>query len=147
MAYLNKVMLIGNLGKDAEIRVAQSGNKCVTFSMATAKRYKDANGNQQEVTTWHNVVGWGKIADTFEQLQVKKGTSIYVEGSIANRTWTDQQGAKRYVTEISMSNFQLLTPRNAQQAAPAYGYPQEPQQEPPPQSQGYMAGVDDDLPF
>lgn len=146
MAYLNKVMLIGNLGKDAEIRLSQgNGNKCVSFTLATAKRYRDNNGEQKEVTTWHNVVGWGKIADTFETLQVKKGTSIYVEGSIANRTWTDQQGAKRYVTEISMSNFQLLTPKSAQQSAPAYGYPQEPQQAQPPQ--GYMAGVDDDLPF
>lgn len=124
MAYLNKVMLIGNIGKDPEIRMGQStGRKCAKFSLATSKRYRDNNGEQREQTTWHNIVAWGKIADTIEQLQLAKGTSLYVEGEIANRTWTDQAGANRYVTEINISTFQILTPRG-QGAQQGGGRPQ-----------------------
>jgi len=116
MAYLNKVMLIGNIGKDPEIRVStQTGSKVVNFSLATSRRYRDNNGEQKEDTQWHNIVGWGKIADVVEQLQIRKGTSLYVEGRLANRSWTDQtSGQKRYVTEINMDTFQLLTPRQQQ---------------------------------
>ena len=104
MAYLNKVMLIGNIGKDPEIRVNQAtGKKVAKFSLATSKRYRDNNGEQKELTEWHTVVGFGKLADFFEQLGVRKGTSLYVEGELTNRSWTDQtSGQKRYVTEINM---------------------------------------------
>ena len=114
MAYLNKVMLIGNIGKDPEIRVNQiSGKKVVKFSLATSKRYRDNNGEQKEQTEWHTIVGFGKLADIFEQLGIRKGTSLYVEGELTNRSWTDQaSGQKRYATEINMATFQLLTPRN-----------------------------------
>lgn len=114
MAFLNKCMLIGNIGKDPEIRVnPTSGKKVVKFSLATSKRYRDNNGEQKELTEWHTVVGWGKIADIVEQLGIRKGTSLYVEGELTNRSWTDQaSGQKRYSTEINMSTFQLLTPRN-----------------------------------
>jgi len=115
MAYLNKVMLIGNLGKDPEIRLGQqSGRKCVSFSIATSRRYRDANGEQKEETQWHNVVGWGKVADIVEQLGIRKGTSLYVEGRLATRSWTDQNGQKRYATEVNMESFQVLTPKNQQ---------------------------------
>ena len=91
MPFLNKVMLIGNIGKDPEIRVNQaSGKKSVSFSLATSRRYRDNNGEQKEDTQWHNIVGWGKIADVFEQLGIRKGTSLYVEGRLTNRSWTDQ---------------------------------------------------------
>ena len=114
MAYLNKCMLIGNIGKDPEIRVNQaSGKKVVKFSLATSKRYRDANGEQKELTEWHTVVGFGKLADIFEQLGIRKGTSLYVEGELATRSWVDNATQqKRYATEINMSTFQLLTPRN-----------------------------------
>lgn len=147
MAYLNKVMLIGNLGKDPEIRVSPStGSKNVSFSLATSRRYRDNNGEQKEQTTWHNVVAWGKIADTIEQLGLAKGTSLYVEGEITTRSWTDQNDQKRYVTEINMSTFQILTPRNT------------PQHQPSQDAHGNMHGVivpgpaygtddDDGLPF
>lgn len=126
MAYLNKVLLIGNLGKDPEIRMSQqSGRKNVSFSLATSRRYRDANGEQKEDTQWHNVVGWGKVADIVEQLGIRKGTSLYVEGHLTNRSWTDQNGQKRYVTEVNLETFQVLTPRNAQ-AQP--GNPYAPQQ-------------------
>lgn len=143
MAYLNKVMLMGNVGKDPEVRYSQAGGrKNVSFSLATSKRYRDANGEQKELTTWHNIVGWGKIADIVEQLGIRKGMSLYVEGSLNNRSWNDQSGQKRYVTEVLMDTFQLLTPRNSQ--------PQ--QQQAPSQSDAQAYGSpsyddDDGLPF
>ena len=90
MAYLNKVMLIGNLGRDPEIRMTATGRKKVSFSLATSRRYRDAAGEQKEITDWHNVVGWGKTADIFEQLNVRKGISLFVEGTISYRSWDDQ---------------------------------------------------------
>lgn len=127
MAYLNKVLLIGNLGKDPEIRVNQAtGKKVVKFSLATSKRYRDANGEQKELTEWHTVVGFGKLAEIVEQLGIRKGTSLYVEGELTNRSWTDQtSGQKRYATEINMSTFQLLTPRQNTQGN---GYGQQQRQ-------------------
>ena len=123
MAYLNKVLLIGNIGKDPEIRVNQaSGRKVVTFSLATSRRYRDNNGEQKEDTQWHNIVGWGKVADIVEQLGIRKGTSLYVEGELATRSWVDNATQqKRYATEINMSTFQLLTPRNNGTQGNGYG--------------------------
>ena len=148
MAYLNKCMLIGNLGKEPEIRVNQaSGKKVVSFSLATSRRYRDANGEQKEDTQWHNIVGWGKVAEVFEQLGVRKGTSLYVEGRLTNRSWTDQaSGQKRYVTEVALDSFQILTPRGNGQAN-GNGYGQ--QQRPAYQNEYDQQQADDceDLPF
>ena len=148
MAYLNKVMLIGNLGKDPEIRVnTTSGKKVVSFSLATSRRYRDNNGEQKEETNWHNVVGFGKIADIFEQLGVSKGTTLYVEGRLTNRSWTDQNGQKRYVTEVALDTFQLLTPRGTQNGG---GYGQQAQQQRNSFQNEYdqqQADDCDDLPF
>jgi len=159
MAYLNKVMLIGNIGKDPVISAGPTGRKRVSFSLATSRRYRDNNGEQKEQTDWHNIVGWGKVAETMEQLGVHKGMTLYVEGSLTNRSWTDQtSGQKRYATEVSLDTFQLLTPRNQnggsfggasfnqgssfnqgngfnqQSSAPAYDAPM-------------AEGADEDLPF
>ena len=149
MAYLNKVMLIGNLGKDPEIRVNQaSGKKVVSFSLATSRRYRDNNGEQKEDTQWHNIVGWGKVADVFEQLQIRKGTSLYVEGRLTNRSWTDQaSGQKRYVTEINMDTFQLLTPRQQQSNGSGYGQAQQQRQAYQNEYDQQQADDCDDLPF
>jgi len=152
MAYLNKVLLIGNLGKDPEIRVNQaSGKKVVSFSLATSRRYRDANGEQKEDTQWHNIVGWGKVADVVEQLGVRKGTSLYVEGRLTNRSWTDQaSGQKRYVTEVALDTFQILTPRgNGQANGGGYGAQGQQQQRPAYQSEYDQQQADDcdDLPF
>ena len=139
-------MLIGNLGKDPEIRVSpQTGKKAVSFSLATSRRYRDANGEQKEDTQWHNIVGWGKVAEVFEQLGIRKGTSLYVEGRLTNRSWTDQSsGQKRYVTEVALDTFQLLTPRGTQNGG---GYGQ--QQRPAYQNDYAQQQADDceDLPF
>ena len=155
MAYLNKVMLIGNIGKDTEIRMGQNGGrKRVSFSLATSRRYRDNNGEQKEQTDWHNIVGWGKIADIVEQLGIHKGMSLYVEGTLTNRSWTDQNGQKRYVTEVNMDTFQLLGPRGqggAPGAAPANSYNQQNSYSPAQNSaSAYDAPMDgdgDDLPF
>lgn len=149
MAYLNKVQLIGNIGKDPEIRVSQqSGNKSVSFSLATSRRYRDNNGEQKEDTQWHNIVGWCKVAEVFEQLGIHKGMSLYVEGRLTNRSWTDQaSGQKRYVTEVALDTFQLLTPRQSQNGG-VYG--QQAQQNRQAYQQEYGRQQDDediDLPF
>lgn len=113
MAYLNKVMLIGNIGKDPVISASPSGRKRVTFSLATSRRYRDNNGEQKEQTDWHNIVGWGRVADTMETLGVHKGMTLYVEGTLTNRSWVDQTtGQKRYSTDVNLDTFQLLTPRS-----------------------------------
>jgi len=153
MPYLNKVQLIGNLGKDPEIRVSQiGGRKSVSFSLATSRRYRDNNGEQKEDTQWHNIVGWGKIADVVEQIGIRKGTSLYVEGRLTNRSWTDQaSGQKRYVTEVALDTFQILTPRGTQNGngyGGGYGA-QGQQQRPAYQNEYDQQQADDceDLPF
>ena len=148
MAYLNKVMLIGNLGKDPEIRVnQQTGKKVVSFSLATSRRYRDNNGEQKEETNWHNIVCFGKIADIFEQLGISKGTTLYVEGRLTNRSWTDQNGQKRYVTEVALDTFQILTPRgNGQANGNGYGQGQQ-RQASQRQQQADDYEDDVDLPF
>ena len=152
MAYLNKVMLIGNIGKDPVISAGSTGRKRVSFSLATSRRYRDNNGEQKEQTDWHNIVGWGKVADIFEQLGVQKGTTLYVEGTLTNRSWTDQAtGQKRYSTEVSLDTFQLLSQRGSQGGNQQHGsvfgqsVASDYQQNMDPQ-QAYASG-EDDLPF
>lgn len=123
MPYLNKAMLIGNIGNDPEIKVTQGGRKRATFSLATSRKFKDANGETREQTDWHSVVACGKSADIIERLGLRKGTTLYVEGAIVYRSWDDREtGQRRYATEISMDTFQILTPRGNgdgnRQAAP-----------------------------
>lgn len=154
MAYLNKVFLMGNLGKDPEIRTFQSGSKCATFSLATTKRYRDNNGEQKEQTQWHTVKVLGRSADTLQQLGVKKGTQMLVEGELTYSTWTDQTtGQKRYSTEVVAFTFQLLGSRQQQgQYVPqsaTYDYSQgnSRQQAPASEMNWQPPDGDDDLPF
>lgn len=147
MAYLNKVMLIGNLGKDPKIKQTQGGRKFANFSLATSKRYRDNNGEQKELTEWHNIVVWGRLAEVIEQLSIRKGMSLYVEGELTTRSWTDQSnGQKCYTIEINASTFQLLTPRQQQQQNNGYAQGNGYQQGYNQQQQGYNES-DDDLPF
>lgn len=123
MASLNKVMLIGNVGADPEVRYLESSNaKVATLRMATTERFTDRSGESRENTEWHNVVAWRRLADTIESF-VKKGTQIYVEGRLRTREWTDNSGAKRYTTEVVADNIQLLGRRDG---APAQGGAQAP---------------------
>lgn len=150
MAYLNRATLIGNIGKDPEIKTLQNGRKCVSFSLATSKRYRDNNGEQKEETQWHNIVIWGKTAETFENIGIVKGTQLYIEGEITNRSWTDQTTRqKRYTTEINVSSFQILSSRNTHGKSgngasngSAYGASQQTRPQPE-----YNASDEDDLPF
>jgi single-strand DNA-binding protein len=118
MAYLNKVLLIGRVGKDPEITVMQSGVKKVSFSLATSEKFKDkTTGELKESTQWHNVVGWRLIADIVERLQVKKGALLYAEGKATNRSYDSSDGTKKYISEIEMLSFQLLESKTQQQQA------------------------------
>lgn len=101
MSYLNKAMLIGNVGKTPEIRTV-NGDKVANFSLATT--YK---GNGNDNTEWHNIVAWGRQAEIVEQY-VRKGSPLFIEGAIRTRSWEDQQGGKRYTTEIMANIIQLL---------------------------------------
>ena len=143
MAYLNRATLIGNIGKAPEIKTLQNGRKFVSFSLATSKRYRDNNGEQKEETQWHNIVIWGKTAETFENIGIVKGTQLYIEGEISYRTWNDDAGIRHDMTEIVCFTFQLLGSRQQAQgnADNAYDYAK-----PPKQSQA-SAPTDDDLPF
>lgn len=106
MSY-NKVLLIGNVGKDPDVRHLESGAVVAQFTLATSERYKDKSGAIQELTEWHNIVCWRQLAEIAEKY-ISKGTQIFVEGKIRTRNWTDQSGAKRYTTEIYADNIRLL---------------------------------------
>jgi single-strand DNA-binding protein len=112
MAALNKVMLIGNLGRDPEVRVIPSGAKVATFSIATTERFTSQSGERQEKTEWHNIVVWRRLAEIVEQY-TRKGSQIFVEGKLTTRSWDDPQtGKKNYKTEIVANTIQLLGGRN-----------------------------------
>ncbi len=104
---MNKVMLIGNLGKDPEIRYTQAGSAVANFSLATTDRWTDKQGNRQEKTEWHDIVVFDRLAD-LAQNYLNKGKSIYVEGRLQTRSWEDQQGQKRYRTEVVANVIQFL---------------------------------------
>lgn len=107
----NKAFLIGNLGRDPEIRSTQSGQPVANFSIATNRRWTDRNGQRQEQTEWHNIVCFGRQAEIAGQY-LQKGRQIFVEGRIQTRSWDDRQsGEKRYRTEIVCDNFQMLGQR------------------------------------
>ena len=163
---LNKAMLIGNVGRDPEVRYldGNSGNaKVATFTLATTERYRDRNGETRENTEWHNIVAWRNTADVVERF-VKKGTQLYIEGRIRTRSWDDQTGNKRYTTEIIADTLQLLGKKaDSPAAAQPSGYqPQQPSYQAQPQTPSYApqpaarpaaqpapeADIpDDDLPF
>ena len=109
MPNLNKVMLMGHAGKDCELRYLASGQPQAKFSLATTERFQK-DGEWQEKTTWHNIIIWGDLAERISQY-IEKGTPVFVEGRIENRTWDDDQGKKHYMTEINASSVQTLTPR------------------------------------
>ena len=106
MAGINKVILVGHLGKDPEVRTIESGAKVARFSLATTEAYKDKNGERKEITEWHTVICWRGLAETAEKY-LNKGKLVYVEGKLRTRSWEDN-GAKRYATEIYADTFSML---------------------------------------
>lgn len=107
MASVNKVLLIGNLGKDPEVRFTPSGRAVAKFSLATTDSWTDQESGKQERTEWHNVVVWGKQAESCGQY-LSKGRQVYIEGSIRSRSYDDKDGNKRYITEIVAQRVQFL---------------------------------------
>ena len=150
---VNKVILIGNLGSDPEVRYTPDGAPVANFSLATSESWNDRNtGERQERTEWHRLVLWRKLAEIASQY-LKKGSRIYVEGKLQTRSWDDQSGQKRYTTEVVVNDMQMLDSRGeggggggysdrsagGQNAGPAA----QPEAPPPPGP----GGDDDDLPF
>lgn len=106
MSGLNKVMIIGNLGRDPEVRQAGE-SKVANFTVAVTERFTDSSGQRQERTEWVNVVVWRKLAEISQQY-LRKGSQVYVEGRLQTRSWDDQNGQKKYMTEVVADNFQML---------------------------------------
>ncbi|WPD22050.1 MAG: single-stranded DNA-binding protein [Candidatus Electrothrix scaldis] len=107
---INKVILVGNLGADPELRYTQSGVPVATLSIATNERWKDKDGQQQEQTEWHRVIAWRQLAEICNEYY-HKGTKVYVEGKLQTRKWQDQNGNDRYTTEIVAREMKILSSR------------------------------------
>jgi len=142
MASVNKVILIGNLGRDPEIRTTPQGTALARFSVATSTSWKDNSGAKQERTEWHDVVAWEKLAQICGEY-LHKGKLVYVEGSLQTRSWEDQNGQKRYKTEIKANNVVMLSPPRGAQAGP--GSAREASEESA--AAEPVATYDDDVPF
>ena len=132
---INKVILVGNVGKDPEIRHLQGGASVATITLATSERYKDRSGETRELTEWHTIIAWRQLADLAENY-IRKGSQIYVEGKIRSRSWDDQNGQKRYVTEIYVESFEML---GGGQRSPEGGRPEQPEQQ---SQENALGGVD-----
>ncbi|MCB0395092.1 MAG: single-stranded DNA-binding protein [Flavobacteriales bacterium] len=110
MAGINKVILVGNLGKDPEVKYLESGVAIAKFPLATSESFKDKSGNRVDQTEWHNIVLWRGLAEVAEKY-LKKGNQVYIEGKIKTRSWDDQDGNKKYMTEIVADNMTMLGAR------------------------------------
>jgi single-strand DNA-binding protein len=141
---INKVILVGNVGRDPETRHLDKGVAVSNFSLATTETYTAKTGEKVSTTEWHNIVAWRGLAEVAEKY-VKKGTQLYVEGRIRTRTWDDKDGVKRYTTEIYADTMQLLGKREGQAEFPGQAPQAEPLQsvnEP-----DFSQPEEDDLPF
>lgn len=160
MASVNKVILVGNLGKDPDVRYMPSGDAITNITMATTDSWKDKNGEKQEKTEWHRVAFFGKLAEIAGEY-LKKGSQVYVEGRLQTRKWQDKEGQDRYTTEIVADRMQMLGSRSGggnyevQDKAPA-GESRESSggyssgghsSKPPAKKGGDFADFEDDIPF
>ncbi len=145
MASVNKVILVGNLGADPEMRYTASGHAVANFRIATNERWTDKNGQPQEKAEWHNIVVWNKLAEISGKY-LKKGRSVYVEGRLQTRTWEDQAGNKRYTTEVVAHAMQMLGGRGAEGQDSEWQAPATEEQVVPDIPVGTPAS-EDDLPF
>ena len=148
MAAVNKVILIGNLGRDPEVRYMPSGDAMVNISLATTENWRDKNGEKQEKTEWHRVVMFGKVAEIAGEY-LKKGSPAYFEGRLQTRKWTDKEGQDRYTTEIVADRMQMLGSRSGGSArampddeAPASNRPASTAK-----AGGGIDDLEDDIPF
>ena len=153
MASVNKVILVGNLGADTETRYASYGDAICNIRLATTETWRDKNtGERREATEWHRVAFFGKLAEIAGQY-LRKGSQVYIEGSLRTRKWQDQSGQDRYTTEIRADEMKMLGSRQDGDSAPRQqSAPQQPRtQQPKPQQsgggQGGFGDFDDDIPF
>jgi single-strand DNA-binding protein len=144
MASLNKVMLIGNLGKDPEVRYTAAGTAVASFSVATSEKFKNKNGEWEEKTEWHNVTLWARLAEIAGEY-LAKGKTVYIEGRLQTRKWQDRDGKDRYTTEIVGEKMQMLSGKGEGGSRQGGGRTDSQSQEP-----AYEEPVfnpDDDIPF
>ena len=137
---INKVILIGNLGADPELKYTPSGSAVSNFTLATNESWVDGKGERQEKTEWHRIVVWGKLAEICNEY-LKKGSKVYIEGRLQTRSWDGQDGNKRYTTEIVARDMQMLDSREGGGRGEEWGG-SEAAPSPPEASR-----EDDDLPF
>ena len=153
MSGINKVILVGHLGKDPEIRTFENGSKKASFSLATTEYRKDKDGNRIEMTEWHNIVMWRNLAELAEKY-LSKGRQIYVEGRLRTRNWDDANGVKHYITEVEANTFTFLSPKENGSNPTVTQVPNQTVVTPPPQPQPVPPepkvpeeNFSDDLPF
>ena len=139
MASVNKVILVGNLGRDPELKYMPSGDAVCNFTVATRAVWKDREGDQQEKTEWHNIVAFRRLAEICGEY-LKKGKQVYIEGRIQTRSWDDKDGVKRYTTEIVANQMQMLGRRDEETGGELP--PSAPESKAPP-----SRDEEDDLPF
>jgi single-strand DNA-binding protein len=149
-AGINKVILIGHLGKDPEVRYTSSGGAVANFNMATNESWTDKSGQKQERTEWHRIVVWGKVAELCGQY-LTKGRQAYIEGKLQTREWTDKEGGKRYTTEVVAQQVQFLGGPGAERGAAAPSdFAPAPSSDFAPMSDSKSGGggmADDEVPF
>lgn len=147
---VNKVILVGNLGKDPDVRYSQGGSAVANVTIATNESWKDKNtGEMQEKTEWHSVVFFSRLAEIVGEY-LRKGSQVYVEGRLQTRKWTDKSGGDRYTTEIVANEMQMLGSRSGAgmpESRPAATPAQQPQAADSAEHQPDADGFDDDIPF
>lgn len=153
MASLNKVMLIGNLGKDPEVRYTTSNQAVASFSLATSEKFKNKTGEWEERTEWHNITLWGRLAEIAKDY-LAKGKTVYIEGRLQTRKWQDKDGRDRYTTEIVGDKMQMLGGRGEGPAGGAGGGNRGPARQQQSADESYAPAYeepsfnpDDDIPF
>ena len=143
---INKVILIGRLGRDPEVKYTPSGQAVAKFSIATDETYKDRNGEQQRRTEWHNIVAWRRLAEICGEYLVK-GKLVYIEGRLRTRKWEDREGNKRSTTEIEAREMQMLSPKSEGDISESSSQQSESAPAPAPAPAPSPEITDDDIPF
>ena len=147
---INKVILIGNLGRDPEVRYLEGGAAVARFSVATNENYRDRSGNWQTRTEWHDIVAWRQLAERVEKM-LKKGSQVFVEGKLTHRKWQDSEGKDRYTTEVVANVIRLLDKKDPDEmSGPGSGTSmtnEGPATTAPDFDKSETSGDDDDLPF
>lgn len=147
---INKVILIGNLGRDPEIRYLEGGTAVARFSVATNENYRDRSGNWQTRTEWHDIVAWRQLAERVEKM-LKKGSMVYIEGKLTHRKWQDSEGKDRYTTEVVANVLRLLDKKDTDEMSGMGSGPSTANtgsvSSTPDFDKPDNSGEDDDLPF